>query len=211
MSNELKKNVPGAQFIPCDPFVNAEGKKLKRVYGPQGMYVMVAKSSRRVKEAIKYLNWMARKPVLDFLANGQKGIHYKELREGIPVAIPVEGEKRLTQDIAIIVNGKDFGNLTRNIKAGSYSCPGYEKQWQESYRMSLAGEQYVVPAFPIESEARLKKSLYEKGSEIFVKSLTVKPSEFDRTYDSLVQEYMRMGGKQVMEDRKAYLRANRKR
>lgn len=210
LSTELKKNVPGAQLVPCDPFVNSQGKRLKRVYDQKGFYIMVPKSSKRVVEAIKYLDWMARPEVLDFLVNGEKGIHYQEYRDGVPMKILVDGEKRLTDDIAIIVNGKDFGDPEKNIKALAFGNPGYEKESIESYKMSITGDKYVYPVFPIESEAKLKNSLFAKGAEIFVKSLVVKPANFDRTYDTLVQEYMNMGGRQVMEDRKAYLKANTK-
>jgi putative aldouronate transport system substrate-binding protein len=154
---------------------------------------------------------MSRPEVRDFLLNGEKGIHYKEYREGIPINILVDGEKRLTSDICLIVNGKDFGDEEKNIKAQAFTCPGYEKQFIESYKMSItADKKYFYPVFPIESEARLKNSLFEKGAEIFVKSLVVKPAEFDRTYDTLVEEYMKMGGRQVMEDRKVYIKANKK-
>jgi putative aldouronate transport system substrate-binding protein len=203
---ELKKNVPGAELAPCDPFVNSQGKHLKRVYGQYGFYMMIPKSSKRVVEAIKYLDWMTKPDVMDFLVNGQKGIHYKEMKDGIPVNILVDGDKRLTQDIAIIVNGKDFGDTEKNIRAGAFGCPGYEKEWIASYKMSLVGNQYVLPVFPIESEAKLKRSLYEKEAEIFVKSIVNKPAEFDRTYDGLVQEYLKNGGQQVINDRKAYLK-----
>lgn len=211
LSTELKKNVPGGELVPCDPFVNSRGKRLKRVYDKKGFYIMVPKSSKRVVEAIKYLDWMSLPEVRDFLLNGEKGIHYKEYRDGIPVNILVDGEKRLTTDICLIVNGKDFGDEEKNIRAQAFTCPGYEKLFIESYKMSItADKKYFYPEFPIESEAKLKNTLFEKGAEIFVKSLVVKPSEFDRTYDTLVEEYMKMGGRQVMEDRKAYLKANRK-
>lgn len=209
-NNELKKNNPDAKFVPCDPFANSQGKHVKRVYGRNGFYIMVPKSSRRVNEAIRYLDWMSQPEVLEFLQFGEKGTHYKELRDGVPVSILVDGEKRQTDDIAIIVNGKDLGDPDKNMQAGASRCPGWEKEWVASYQMSISGEQYVKPVFPIESEAKLKKSLYGKDSEIFTKSLTVAPAEFDKTYDALVQEYMKMGGKQVMDDRKAYLKGNKK-
>jgi putative aldouronate transport system substrate-binding protein len=203
---ELKKNVPGAQLVPCDPFVNSRGKHYKMVYDKYGFYILIPKSSKRVAEAIKYLNWMAKPAVRDFLVNGKKGIHYKKLRQGVPVNILVDGPKRLTTDIALIVNGKDFGNTKKNIRAGAFGCPGFEKEWIQSYKMSVSGDTYQIPKYPIESEAKLKRSLYEKEAEIFVKSLVVKPAEFDRTYDRLVREYLKMGGQRVINDRKAYLK-----
>jgi putative aldouronate transport system substrate-binding protein len=208
LASELKKNVPGAELAPCDPFVNSQGKHRKQIYGRQGLYMMVPKSSKRVAEVIKYLNWMARPQVLDFLLNGEKGVHYKELRDGIPISILVDGPKRWTTDIALIVNGKDYHDPKKNMIAGAFSCPGYESEWLKSYKMSLNGDLYVEPLFPIESEAKLKKTLEEKNAVILAKILTCKPAEFNRGYDSLVQEYLKMGGKQVMADRKKYCKAN---
>jgi putative aldouronate transport system substrate-binding protein len=210
LSMELAKNVPGGELVPCDPFLNAEGRHYRKVYGPNGFYIMIPKTSTHVAEAIKYLDWMANPDTIFFLQNGVKGVNYKEFKSGIPVNIAeVAGDMRITSDIPIIVNGKDFGDLEKNITAGTLGAtPGYEKQWADAYRISITGDKYFQIFYPIESEAKLKTTLFDKETEIFVKTVTAKPVDFDKLYDKLVQEYMDAGGTKVLADRKAYFKAN---
>lgn len=208
---ELEKNVANGKLIPIDPLLNAAGKKYKRVYPPNGFYIMIPKASKRGVEAMKYLNWMSKPDVLFFLVNGEKGTNYIDEKEGIPVNILVEGEKRISsQDIPIIVNGKEFGSLEKNIIAGSFSAkPEFSLVWRESYKQSITFDKsWFEMYFPLKSNARLKTVLWNKDVEIFTKALTCKPEEFNSVYDKLVDEYMQMGGKEVMDDKIAYYRKN---
>ncbi len=207
---ELQKNVPGASFVPVDCFINANGNKRKRLYTPNGFFMMIPKTSKRAVEAIKYLNWMSDPKVIDFLTNGEKGTNYTELKEGIPVNILVEGEKRLTTDICIILNGKDYGSLERNITALSLSyVPGLQELIKQAYKQSIDGNKpYYELSFPIDSYAKYRTTILEKDAEIYVKTLTCKPADFDSVYDKLVDEYNNAYGKEVMAERAAYLKVN---
>ena len=174
--------------------------------------MMIPKSSKRAVEAIKYLDWMADPKVIDILLNGVKGINYTEEKSGIPVNKLVEGEMRLTMDICIIVNGKDFGSLDKNITALSLQyAPEFQEELKRAYRQSITADNpYYELTFPIESYAKYKRSILEKDAEIFVKSLTCKPGEFDVVYDKLVDEHYKMFGKEVMADRLDYIKKNYK-
>lgn len=209
---ELKKNVPGGEFVPVDSFANAKGKTRKRMYDPTGLFIMVPKSSKRAVEAIKYLEWMSDPKVMDFLVNGEKGTNYKEYQDGIPINIPIEGEKRLTMDIAIIVNGKDFGNIDKNITALSLGyAPEFKDYIKKAYKQSITADvPYYELSFPIASAAKYAKSILEKDNEIFVKSLTCKPADFDGVFDKLVKEHYDLYAKEVMADRLAYIKKNYK-
>jgi putative aldouronate transport system substrate-binding protein len=55
---------------------------------------------------------------------------------------------------------------------------------------------------PVQAEAKYSKTLADKRTEMFVRLYMCKPEEFDSLYDSLVQEYMQIGGTEVMNERK---------
>lgn len=42
---QLLKNQPDAKLEPIDPFTNSEGKRAKPEYAPNGMYIMIPKTS----------------------------------------------------------------------------------------------------------------------------------------------------------------------
>lgn len=212
MINDLKKNVPDAELVPIDPFANSKGEHSKMLYNPNGLYIFVPKSSERVVEALKYLDWMADPDVLFYLQNGQKGIHYTEDKNGIPTkVVPMdqvpEGKLANFIDLAIIVNGKEFGDEKLNIEAASYGYPGYEELYRQAFEIAMNDGFYPSKIDnSTEASAKHGKSLQEKDVEIFVKSITCKPEAFDNTYDSLVQEYLNIGGQEVIDEKRAVYR-----
>jgi putative aldouronate transport system substrate-binding protein len=216
LANELKKNVPDSDIIPIDPFVNSEGKNIKMKYNPNGLFIIIPKSSKKAVEAIKYLDWMSKPEVMKFLQNGVKGDQYTDEKDGIPMnIIPndklADDKKANYIDLSIIVNGKEFGDTDKNIQAASFGYSGYEDKFTEAYKIALKDAGYM-PRFDkvIESEAKYAKALTDKEVQIFVKSITCKPADFDKTYDSLTDDYMKSGGKEIEEEKRAAFKAMKK-
>ncbi|MDF2923475.1 MAG: family 1 extracellular solute-binding protein [Paenibacillaceae bacterium] len=201
----LKKNVPGAAYVAMDPFTNSEGKHPKNIYGPSGMHIMIPKASKRAVEAIKYLDWMSQQDVLFTLTNGIEGQHYT-LENGYPKAITTDEAKQTfynNVDIAIVVNGKDFGSLEKNIEATTLAFPDYKDIAKQSILNALA-DGYTEPRFerPIEAENKYNKTLVDKSQEAIVKSILAKPEEFSKIYDALSQEFLKLGGQAVIDERR---------
>jgi putative aldouronate transport system substrate-binding protein len=202
----LKNNVPGAEYVAMDPFTNEEGKHPKNIYGPAGMHIMIPKSSNRAVEAIKYLDWMAQQDVLFTLSNGHEGEHYT-LENGYPKTITNDEAKKTfynNVDIAIIVNGKDYGTLEKNIEATALAYPDYVELAKQSIRNGLQ-DGYTEPRFdrPIDAENKYNKTLVDKSQEAVVKSILAKPEQFSSTFDSFVDEYLKLGGQAVIDERRA--------
>ncbi len=209
---ELTKNNPSADFVVCDPFTNYEGKHPKFKYNPNGFYIVIPKTSKHAEEAIKYLEWMSNPEVLKYLQNGVKGDQYTDETNGIPcnfIAVDkLPDEKKYNfSDYALIVNGKEFGSAEKNLEAASLGYPGFESKFKASYEISLA-DAYFMPHFDkvIESQTKYQTTLYDKDVEIFVKSITCKPADFDKNYDSLVEQYMKAGGQEIVDEKLAALK-----
>ncbi|WP_028552191.1 extracellular solute-binding protein [Paenibacillus sp. UNC451MF] len=202
----LKKNVPGAEYIVIDPFTNEEGKTPKSIYDPIGMYMMIPKTSKHAAEAIKYLDWMSKPDVLFTLTNGIEGQHYT-LENGLPKAITTDEAKKTfynNPDIAIMINGKDFGSQEKNLEATVLSFPDYKEVALQSIKNALKDGE-TVPRLdrPIESETKYGKVLRDKAQEAIVKGVLAKPDEFNKTYDGIIAEYLKIGGQAVADERRA--------
>jgi len=215
-ADKIKEVAPDGQYIPIDPFVNKEGKNIKFKFNPNGLYIIVPKSSQRAAEAIKYLEWMADPEVLFYLQNGEKGVHYLDEVNGVPVNfIPNDklpnDKKANFIDLSLIVNGKEFGSEEKNVEATSYGYPGYEEFYKEAYKVAMNDANFMPHLDRgIESKAKYSKVLEEKEVEIFIRTITCKPAEFDGIYDKLVQEYLKAGGQEVIDETRAAYREMKK-
>lgn len=204
----LKENFPDAEFIPCDPFTNKyTGKHQKELYNPAGIRIIVPKTSEdKVDAVIKYLNWMADPDVIFFLQFGEEGVHH-EIVDDLPKIIQVEGEKMMPSlqniDYTLIVNGIDLADEEKTIAANAFSYPENEHLFEDAYNLGMRGG-YVNPGadlIPTDAEAKYAKVLDDKELEIYAKSITAKPEEFDKVWDSLIEEYLAAGGQEVMDQR----------
>jgi putative aldouronate transport system substrate-binding protein len=202
----LKKNVPGAEYVAMDPFTNEEGKHPKAIYDPIGMFIMVPKSSKHAAEAVKYLDWMSKPDVLFALTNGIEGQHYT-LENGFPKAITTDEAKKTfynNVDIALVINGKDFGSQDKNIEAVSLGFPAYKDLAKQTILNALK-DGYTQPRLdrPIDAELKYSGTLKDKSQEVVVKSILAKPGDFSKTYDSLIAEYLKQGGQAIADERRA--------
>ncbi len=209
---ELKNNDPNALLTPIDPFTNANGKRIKPVLESTGMYIMVPKNSKNAEAAVRYLNWMAQPNNYITLQNGIEGITY-EMKNGLPVTLDNEEAKRMLYnyfDYCLIINGKFVSPSDEqlNVRANAFD-PEFESFTMKSiaYGMTDGVETPRVNEI-LQSEIKYSAVLKEKNDEIFVKVITVDPGEFDAVYDQEVSEYMRMGGQQVMEEKRRAYRAH---
>ena len=206
----LLENVPEAEYVPCYPFENAEGKYPKLMYYPYGHYLMVPAASQVVDEAVMFLDWMSQSEVLFTLTSGFEGENY-EMKDGVPVDLPYEGEKKLSSDhnndYVITLNGRDIGDYEQNLDLRAMGHAPHEQFFKDSYAMAATDgvlDPWSFTGFqePVQSEAKYGTTLNEKRNEMFVRLYMCTPGEFSGLYDSLVEEYMEIGGREVAAERK---------
>jgi putative aldouronate transport system substrate-binding protein len=202
----LKNNVPGAELIPIDPWVNDGGKHPKGGYSPNGMYILIPKSSENVDLAIQYLNWMADPEVTLFLQNGEEGVDYNMV-DGVPVQTGTtnSGDKMMTVannlDYDILSNGIELGDPEKNVGAVSAGYPGFEKEVENA--LKVGSVDYYAPYYystPNSAYAKYNASLKNVSAQMLAKLITAKPSEVDSLYKTLVKEYMVQGGQEVYDE-----------
>lgn len=203
----LLKNQPDAKLEPIDPFTNSEGKRAKPEYAPNGMYIMIPKTSSHAVEAIKYLNWMADPANLLALQNGVEGENY-EMVDGIPVMktdAPQDVIDRLynSGDIAIIANGNFVGDEAQNREKLTTNFP---EKFQDLHRnaVEIAATDTFKPVNfdrPIEAEAKYGTNLQAKYEEMIVKTAMAKPEDFEKVFEATMKDYMVSGGQAILDER----------
>ncbi|MBW5447775.1 extracellular solute-binding protein [Cohnella sp. CFH 77786] len=210
ISSTLEQNVPGANLKPVDVYTNSEGKHAKPRYAPNGMYIMIPKSSERAAEAIKYLDWMAIPDNLFHMQNGVEGENYTLNENGVPVApanVTEETKNRLynSGDMAIISNGQQLGSDDKNREATVQAMsPKYQDKARESLKISNSDTfPPVLLSKPIEAQTKYGTTLQDKYFEIIVKTTMVKPDKFESTYESMMKDYMASGGQAILDERTA--------
>lgn len=205
----LQTNVPGALLASVDVYTNEEGKHAKPMYAPNGLYIMIPKSSKRSVEAVKYLEWMATGDNLFKMQNGVEGENYTMV-DDIPVVVENQTEEAKNRlynsgDMAIISNGKQLGSMEKNLKARELQMPK-KFQDQVAAAQKVANSDVIPPVLmdrPIEAQTKYATTLLDKFNEMIVKTTMVKPDQFESTYESMLKDYMASGGQAILDERTA--------
>ncbi|HBM80468.1 MAG TPA: ABC transporter substrate-binding protein [Clostridiaceae bacterium] len=202
----LKKNVPGAEIVPCDPWANDAVKHPKQGYSPNGMFIIIPKTSKNTDLAIQYLNWMSDSKNTLFLQNGQEGVDYNMV-DGIPkqTGTTNSGDKMMTVannlDYDLLSNGIELGDQQKNSIAISAGYPGYETDVENALKISLTD--YYEPYYysiPNSADAKYNAALTSLSTQMLAKLITAKPSDVDSLYKKLVSQYMTQGGQAVYDE-----------
>lgn len=212
---EMKKRFPSFNLVPIDPFKDKDGITTKQVYDQAGLRIIVPKTSeKKVNEAIKYLNWMANRDVIFFLQYGEEGVNHV-VKDGLPIYQVVTGDKIFNSvnniDYTLIVNGIQAGDTEKNLKVNSLAYGGVEDLFIRAVKVSTANS-YVPPvlSIPNEADAKYSNTLREKGFEVFAKTITASPSDFDNVWAQMINELMKAGGQEVLDARRSAWRIERK-
>ena len=212
----LKEKIPGFSLVPMDPFKDKDGLTTKQLYDPAGVRIIVPKTSeKRVKEAMQYLNWMANKNIIFFLQYGEEGVGHI-MKDGVPIYQAVKtGEKQFNStnniDYTIIMNGIDVGSKEKNIKINSLAYGGMEKLYMAAYKAGTTNG-YVEPALsiPCDAEAKYANTLREKGYEVYANVIACKTADFEKTWNKMIDEFLKAGGSAVLKERGEAWKADKK-
>ncbi len=209
---ELFKADPNAKITVIDPFTAPDGRTPKPAYTPNGIYLIVPKASEaKAEAAIKYLDWMAQPENIIALQNGQAGVHH-DVVDGVPVPRNDDTANNLLYnyfDYCIILNGR-FIDPDDNAKNIAVNVTGDFKDFTFDSIETGSKDGITRPRVltTIESDIKHGTVLSKKQDEdMFVKIVTAKPDNFDAVYDSEVNDYMKVGGKEVMDEKRAAYQA----
>lgn len=201
----LVANNPGASLVPVDPYTNSEGKHAKPGYLSNNFYIMVPATSERAAEAVQYLNWLATEEVMKTILNGVEGQDYT-LVDGVPQRIDsqeVADRMYNAGDIELMTSAVDYGDAETNRKAMVSSVPeSFRAQAEKSYEIGETDtiDQVRFPD-PIQAEIKYGSILNDIYNELLVKTVMASPENFESTYASMLEQYMKSGGQEILDER----------
>lgn len=203
----LFTNDPTAEVVPVC-LTNDDGVVgMIDQYAEYGMFVVVPAYSEHATEAVMYLDWMCKYENYEVINYGFKDEHYVLNEDGShDTTQQAEGasERISTGDLVLTFNGNPDPDVYKKeliTKDVPETCVDLCRAAYNASRVST----YVPYLFQeaIESEGEYSASLAEKLTELRVKSITCDPADFDATWDSLVNEYLEMGGQEVIDEKVA--------
>jgi putative aldouronate transport system substrate-binding protein len=202
----LNENIPGAEFIAIDPFKNGNGITQKGSYDVTGVFWFIPKSSKNPEAAMRYVNWLAKFENLNFLQIGPEGITH-ELVDGIPKMKAATGPWIMNaannMDYTIPVNGLDLGSEEKNTRALAFSYPDASPEWiinAHALTMKNARPDPFVPVTLMAGQPYVQ-TLADKGRAIISQAITVSAANFDRTWDTLIADYLASGGQAILDEK----------
>jgi putative aldouronate transport system substrate-binding protein len=211
IQTELEKNVPGAKYIPIDPFTNSAGLTPKRgASAVGGLIFFIPKSSKNSEAALRYANWLCRYENYHFLQFGNEGVNHTKVN-GVEVPLNATGSwiqnSSANVDYTMSINGyvtpdEHFGQ----VLAASY--PGIPPaEVTEAYKISSTNAE-VEPYVPatILSIAEVRQVLVDKEKVLSVNLIRARPGEFDRIWDTGIKDWLDSGAQAVIDEQKAKYR-----
>ncbi len=201
----LRQNTPTAEITAFD-LINAQGAPaFKKRYPPTGFIIFVPVFSKNVDGAVMYLNWLANWDNDRVLRYGFEGEHYQMI-DGVPTTIDTEYNSKTrisVGDLALMYNGNP--NADEEAKASVITLADPDKIINaESDGIALVNSWSPFSfASIIQTEMDYGVALDEKEGELRVKVIMCAPDQFDATWDSLVNEYLSLGGQAVIDEKQA--------
>jgi putative aldouronate transport system substrate-binding protein len=104
------------------------------------------------------------------------------------------------------MNGLFLGSEEDNIKAIANGYSWAADRIVEAYSMSMNNARpgtVVVTKNPLIVAGPLTETLVQKGMVIYTQAITCAPADFDRVYDSLVQDWLNSGAQKIIDERAA--------
>jgi putative aldouronate transport system substrate-binding protein len=205
VQRDLETNVPGGLFVVVDPFRHPSGKTVKYSYDAAGVYFFIPKTARYPEAAMRYVNWLSRFENTYFLQLGPEGIAW-DMADGVPKVKPAPGlwiqNSPQNIDYTIPINGLELGDPSKNMQALANSYNVAPQLIYDAYNLSLLNAR-PLPIIPVVlSEAgRVQQTLIDAGNVLMAESITCPPAQFDRVWDTGIQNWLDAGAEQVRRER----------
>ncbi len=205
----LQRNVgENAMFVPIDCFKNDAGITRKFMGAAVGSdrKIFMPSTNKEPLASLLYINFISDPEVIKYLQTGLEGTNFNVTADGAYEILPATGEWVKNSgnniDYTMTCNGLYLGEATGATTALSY--PGIPADIViQANEFGKNNGRY--PAHynvgTIETETEVGTSLQEKRDELLTKAVTASVEEFDSVYDSLMDEYMNLGGEDIINER----------
>ncbi|MDR0503874.1 MAG: extracellular solute-binding protein [Treponema sp.] len=198
---DLRKNVPSADYIPIDIVNN------KDMMDKVGLQIFIPEFSPNKDAALKYLNWLAKPENYGFLQLGQAGINH-EMVSGVPRTLAAPAQHPWIQnspnniDYTMPMNGVELGSTELNGRAlglgyGSISADVVSNAFVISTRNARAPAVFQATT----RVNQYSNDLKEQADDLIAKAITCPPRDFDKVWDAGIKAWLSSGGQEVYDER----------
>lgn len=199
-----------AAFIAIEPFTNDKGIARKFLSDTVDRKCFLPSTCSNVHAALLYLDFISDPETIKFLQIGQEGIVHEVTADGAYRLLSMSDEDKAVWiqnslnniDHTITVNGQYLGDATAISLAYGYAA--IEPRYITLAYETAMHEGRVVAKFSvgaIESENEVGSSLDSYRDTWLDQSVVASVDAFDSVYDSCMEEYMGMGGQDIIDER----------
>ena len=204
---DLKVNVPDAELVTIDPFVNSVGKTEKRLYDAAGVNWFIPANSKNVDGALRYVNWLSKFENRYFLQIGEEGVTH-EMVDGVPKIIAASNEKIMNSaqniDYTIMINGLDIGDDSKYSQALAQSYTVDSQLIMDAYANAMKdGRPAIIVPVQLSAAGPYTQNLQDKGKVLMADAVTCKPADFDKVWDAGIADWLASGAQEIIDERAA--------
>ncbi len=201
----MKLNVPDAEYVAIDPFVNAAGKTYKGKYDAAGINIFIPATAQNPEAVCRYLNWLSKNEVSKFLQFGEEGKNHK-IVNGLPASIPATGETIQNSgnnlDYTMPMNGIWLGDEETTVKAlaNGYTCEA--KYIVDAYNTAMKDAEagLVVPVV-LSAAGPYTEDLTKKADDGGSNAVRASQGEFDKIWDAFIADWRASGADEIISER----------
>jgi len=200
INSDLARNVPGASFIPIDIGLNG-----KSMMDKVGLFMFIPQYSKSQKEALQYLNWLAKFENFNFLQIGTQGVNHN-IVDGVPQVIPATGQwiqnSSLNIDITMPLNGVYLGSDEQNAKVLALSYAGTpQADIVNAYQISVKDARAPVVHGGVFKVTSYAQTISDKADALLAQAITAPAGRFDSIWDAGYNDWWASGAKEVYDER----------
>ncbi len=203
----LKQNIPEAEFISMKPFKNVnDGVIYNTSYPINGAYVFIPKTAKNPEACMEYLNFLAGNGGFTIF-HGFEGEHF-EYDNGIPVVKDAEYNAKTKDwtrhDLFLVGNQGYYKTEDEFMNATAKELPGWEKYVLENYNNAIAGTRLFEPTFSAPTMVEQSANIQITNDTYSVKAITCPPAEFDAVVAEWKSELQKYGLDDIIAERTEY-------
>lgn len=211
INNNLKRLVSeDATYVAIKGFQNDAGEYRKFLPGPVDRKLFFPATNDEPLASLLYLDWISNLENRTFLQIGEPGVTHEVQSDGAIKTLAATGEKIMNSpyniDYTITTNGLELGNPELNIKSIALGYVGVDAEYiDKAYRYSIEDGYFTtkVNVGEIVSESGMGPALSEKRDTLLTKAVVAPSNEFNKVYDSGLDDYLRSGGQAIIDERLA--------
>ncbi len=199
---------PDAKFIAIDPFEDKNGGHNKFLAGPIDRKIFFPATNDEPLASMLYLDFISEPETIQYLQIGDEGVTHTVLDDGSFELMAATGDaiqnSGMNIDYTITCNGLHLltEELTLNSLAHTYAGVDPEdvlnadKIAKTDTRVGIN-----VQVGDIEAEGGVGDTLSAKRDQIYDKSVSAAPADFDTVWEEGLADYLSAGGQDIIDER----------